>query len=74
VPEPATLTHVVPPLAIERLSYAYPHADPTGSTSSTPEGQKAELVLREVSLTLAPGEFALLAGRSACGKTTLLRA
>jgi energy-coupling factor transport system ATP-binding protein len=31
-------------------------------------------VLREVSLTLAPGEFALLAGRSASGKTTLLRA
>ncbi|HMJ74142.1 MAG TPA: ATP-binding cassette domain-containing protein [Solirubrobacterales bacterium] len=30
--------------------------------------------LRDVSLTLAPGEFALLAGRSACGKTTLLRA
>ena len=28
----------------------------------------------DVSLTLAPGEFALLAGRSACGKTTLLRA
>jgi energy-coupling factor transport system ATP-binding protein len=30
--------------------------------------------LRDVSLTLAAGEFALLAGRSACGKTTLLRA
>ncbi len=30
--------------------------------------------LRDVSLTLAPGDFVLLAGRSACGKTTLLRA
>jgi energy-coupling factor transport system ATP-binding protein len=32
------------------------------------------LVLSDVSLTLTPGEFALLAGRSASGKTTLLRA
>jgi energy-coupling factor transport system ATP-binding protein len=52
-------TRAVPALAAESLTYAYPHADPA---------------LRDVSLTLAPGEFALLAGRSACGKTTLLRA
>jgi energy-coupling factor transport system ATP-binding protein len=57
---PAELaTRAAPALAIEHLSYAYPHADPA---------------LRDVSLTLAPGEFTLLAGRSACGKTTLLRA
>jgi energy-coupling factor transport system ATP-binding protein len=37
-------------------------------------GANAAFVLRDVSLTLAPGEFVLLAGRSACGKTTLLRA
>jgi energy-coupling factor transport system ATP-binding protein len=37
-------------------------------------GANAALVLRDVSLTLAPGEFALLAGRSASGKSTLLRA
>ncbi len=49
-----------PALATAGLSYGYPHAD--------------DPVLRDVSLTLAPGEFALLAGRSACGKTTLLRA
>ncbi|HEX6688468.1 MAG TPA: ATP-binding cassette domain-containing protein [Solirubrobacterales bacterium] len=30
--------------------------------------------LRDVSVTLSAGEFALLAGRSACGKTSLLRA
>ena len=35
---------------------------------------KVGSALRDVSLTLAPGEFALLAGRSACGKSTLLRA
>jgi energy-coupling factor transport system ATP-binding protein len=37
-------------------------------------GSDATRAIRNVSLTLAPGEFALLAGRSACGKTTLLRA
>lgn len=57
---PAELaTRATPALAIEGLSYGYPHADPA---------------LRNVSLTLTAGEFALLAGRSACGKTTLLRA
>jgi energy-coupling factor transport system ATP-binding protein len=61
MPELATPPRAAPALAIERLSYAYAGAD-------------AALVLRDVSLTLAPGEFALLAGRSASGKTTLLRA
>jgi len=55
----ATPTRSPPALAVERLSYAYP------------DGSKA---LDDVSLTLAAGEFALLAGRSASGKTTLLRA
>lgn len=59
MPDLATPTRAAPALSIERLGYAYPGSDP---------------VLREVSLQLAPGEFALLAGRSACGKTTLLRA
>jgi energy-coupling factor transport system ATP-binding protein len=45
---------------MEALTYSYPHAP--------------EPALREISLRLAPGEFALLAGRSACGKSTLLRA
>jgi energy-coupling factor transporter ATP-binding protein EcfA2 len=49
-----------PALAIEGLSYAYP-----GSGGRALEG---------VSLEVGPGEFVLLAGRSASGKSTLLRA
>jgi energy-coupling factor transport system ATP-binding protein len=53
-------TRPAPALAVEGLTYAYPEA--------------AGPVLRDVSVSLAPGEFALLAGRSASGKSTLLRA
>jgi energy-coupling factor transport system ATP-binding protein len=60
VPEAATATRTTPALAIEGVSYAYPKA-----------GAPA---LRDVSLRLEPGEFALLAGRSASGKSTLLGA
>jgi energy-coupling factor transport system ATP-binding protein len=60
VPELATIPRAAPALAIEGLTYAYPNA--------------TRPALADVSLTLAPGEFALLAGRSACGKSTLLRA
>jgi energy-coupling factor transport system ATP-binding protein len=49
-----------PALAIEHLTYAYPEA--------------ASSALCDVSVTLAAGEFVLLAGRSASGKSTLLRA
>jgi energy-coupling factor transport system ATP-binding protein len=49
-----------PPLQIEGLSYRYPNG--------------ARPALEDISLRLEPGEFALLAGRSACGKSTLLRA
>jgi energy-coupling factor transport system ATP-binding protein len=59
VAELATPTRAAPALAIESLSYRYPtEADPA---------------LADVSLELGSGEFALLAGRSACGKSTLLR-
>ena len=30
-------------------------------------------VLRDISFTVAPGEFVVLAGPSGCGKSTLLR-
>jgi energy-coupling factor transport system ATP-binding protein len=49
-----------PALAIEELSYSYPRA--------------VAPALLDVSLEVAPGEFVLLAGRSASGKSTLLRA
>jgi energy-coupling factor transport system ATP-binding protein len=53
-------TRPAPALALTGVTYAYPTADAAA--------------LRDVSLDLAPGEFALLAGRSASGKSTLLRA
>ncbi len=49
-----------PALAIEALGYAYPRA--------------TRPALVDVSLEIAPGEFVLLAGCSACGKSTLLKA
>ncbi|MCW3015686.1 MAG: transporter related protein [Solirubrobacterales bacterium] len=49
-----------PALAVEALTYTYPGA-----------GAPA---LRDVTLTVARGEFVVLAGLSACGKSTLLRA
>jgi energy-coupling factor transport system ATP-binding protein len=60
VPDLATPARAVPALAVEGLTYAYPNA--------------AAPALRDLSLNLAPGDFALLAGRSASGKSTLLRA
>jgi energy-coupling factor transport system ATP-binding protein len=56
----ATRTHPAPALAIEGLTYRYPTAPGAA--------------LSNLSLQLAPGEFVLLAGRSASGKSTLLRA
>jgi len=71
MPELATPPRPAPALAIEHLSYAYPHLRHASDPYS---GSDACRALCDVSLTLAPGEFVLLAGRSACGKTTLLRA
>lgn len=59
MPDTATTPRLTPALAIEGLAYSYPHAD--------------RPALRDVSLQLDPGELVLLAGRSACGKSTLLR-
>jgi energy-coupling factor transport system ATP-binding protein len=60
VSEPAIRRGAAPALAVEGLGYSYPHA--------------AEAALEDVSLEVAPGEFVLLAGRSASGKSTLLKA
>jgi len=72
MPELASPPRAAPALAIEGLSYAYPEA----RNRHSPHQREVNVgcALRDVSLMLAPGEFALLAGRSACGKTTLLRA
>ena len=74
MPDLATRPRAAPALAVERLSYAYPKGAPTSAASTMHMEANAALALRDVSLTLEPGEFALLAGRSASGKTTLLRA
>ena len=45
--------------SIQNLTFTYP--------------EQETAVLRDVSLTLRPGDFAVLAGPSGCGKSTLLR-
>jgi energy-coupling factor transport system ATP-binding protein len=49
-----------PLLELERFTYRYPGADRDA--------------LSDLTLTVEPGELVVLAGRSGCGKTTLLRA
>ncbi len=73
MPELATKSRAAPALAIEGLTYAYP-ADARNRHSPHLSGVDVGCALRGISLTLPAGEFALLAGRSASGKTTLLRA
>jgi len=60
VPDLATHRATAPALAVEGLGYRYPQADRDS--------------LLDVALEISPGELVLLAGRSASGKSTLLRA
>lgn len=60
MPDLATRSQAIPALVVDGLTYAYPNA-----TSPA---------LEDASLHLPAGEFALLAGRSASGKSTLLKA
>jgi len=60
VSELAIRRGAAPALAAHGLGYTYPHAPAPA--------------LAAVSLEVAPGEFVLLAGRSASGKSTLLKA
>lgn len=46
-------------LQMSSVSYSYPHA--------------ADLAVRDITLSLAPGEVMLCTGRSGCGKSTLTR-
>ncbi|HEX9968138.1 MAG TPA: ATP-binding cassette domain-containing protein, partial [Solirubrobacterales bacterium] len=72
-----TATRTAPVLSIEGLSYRYPgraQDRPVAAPFPVSEREKGASVLRDVSLSLARGEFALLAGRSGSGKSTLLRA
>jgi energy-coupling factor transporter ATP-binding protein EcfA2 len=57
---PDLATQAIPALGIDGLTYAYPNS--------------SQSALANLSLRLAQGEFALLAGRSASGKSTLLKA
>jgi energy-coupling factor transport system ATP-binding protein len=60
MPELIARRRAAPALEIERLTYSYPDS--------------SSLALRDVDLEMRGGELVVLAGRSASGKTTLLRA
>ena len=59
---------------VELRDAAIYHADdPFGSRSEEKLIRQGEMVLSEVNLTVAPGEFVFLIGRVGSGKSTLLK-
>ena len=48
-------------ISIKNLSFTYP------------DDKKQKLILKDIDLTVEPGEFVCLLGQSGCGKSTLLR-
>ena len=54
-------------ITLERVSFRYPHRD------AAADGPADELVLNNLSLTIAAGRTLGILGRTGCGKTTIMR-